>query len=169
MKARLVWKSDICPICGKPHSMHSFDDECLQIGMTIAKKELLSTQEGRNAWYRVEVEGVISHLKSYWESHKNTVRSQFKKNFVPSVLEFYEKNGFVSKKQLEIAKDIAFNINAYSNPGEYSFLRSFEVEVASKRGDLLAEYVEKNMKYDELVWDDNRKKVRYYKSQGWLL
>lgn len=151
-------------------SKHQFSDECLQIGMVMAKKELLETQEGRNEWYRVEVTCAMDHLKKYWETHKDTVRSSFKKSFVPSVLEFYDQKGFLSKKQLTIAEDIIFSRGSgYQTAEEYEASDEFDAEVAEKRGDLLADYVETHMTYNELAWDDSRKKVRYYANKGWLL
>lgn len=168
MKKRLVWKDDICPICGRPRSKHSFDDECLQIGMMIAKSELLNTLPGRSSWYNVEVTCAMDHLSKYWETHKDKVHSSFKKSFVPSVLEFYKKNGFLSKKQLKISEDIIFSRGSnYQTVDEFEASIDFDEEVAEKRSDLLEEY-SKKIEYNELQWDDSRQKVRYYKTRGWL-
>jgi hypothetical protein len=40
-----------------------------------------------------------------------TFKSDFKKSFYPSVVEFYNSKGFVSKKQLEIVKNELYGFN----------------------------------------------------------
>jgi len=67
----------------------------------------MKNNKDRTSYYEFwNVESVL-----YMEAFKKfanhvTFKSSFKKSFVPSVIAFYDKKGYVSKKQLEIVKQI---------------------------------------------------------------
>lgn len=152
---------DVCPYCGRLMSQHYQYQNCERAARVIAKDRIFSSDEKRQAWYKIETEVVMEALKYYWDEHCNTVRSNFKKSFVPSVLEFYSQKGYISKKQLGIAKDIACNNTQWQSDEDWQRERWIEDQVFDRRKKMIDDEIP-SIEKDPIIYQEK------YKLANWL-
>lgn len=98
-----------CMICGAPISPNNLTGigcECQKVLERIQFETMFANEEFRTHYFQIESKPLINMLREYWNSKGARVRSSFKKSFIPSVLDFYDGKGFVSRKQLNLVIDI---------------------------------------------------------------
>lgn len=135
----------ICRVCGS--DTYGADIGCgcqimykRAIWIALKNHEDLSLEYN----YGMEMKAIMDKYKEIYdasfEKHNGDInkmfRSEFNRKFFPSVIEFYNKKGYVSKKQLEIVKNKLFGYNPYERDEFYddlkikkeSFINSFKAE-----------------------------------------
>ena len=159
----ISFSRDVCPWCGRKREKHFNYQHCDKTARFIAKNNILDNKEKRYEWFKVETEVTMEFLSEYWEMKCGKLRSQFKKDFIPSVLQFYNSKGYVSKKQLEIAKNIISNKKSvYQSDEDWHRGNELEESIEKAHIHMIDEEV-KNVKYDEAQFKEK------YKLVDWLL
>ena len=103
----------ICRICGSDTLGANIGCGCMRmyeravwIALRNHDEESLTYNYSLDMRYTMDkfVKSYEERLAKHNGDINKTFRSEFKRQFVPSVVEFYKKNGFVSKKQLTLVK-----------------------------------------------------------------
>ena len=92
-----------CMICGAligDDNPDGLGSECREHFEKASFQALFRDQEWNKKFHEPEVDYYLNWLIDYSSSHK--FRSEFKKSFVPSVIEQLQEKSFLSKKQKEI-------------------------------------------------------------------
>jgi len=131
----------ICRICGSDTLGADIGCSCINM-YSRAKKIALKNhnKESLEYNYSIEMRYLMNKFVSDYEiklmKHNNdlnkTFRSEFKKSFYPSVVNFYKEKGFVSKKQLEIVKKELYGFNGGCMSEDYPKINELKENFLNK-------------------------------------
>ena len=99
-----------CAICGAligDSNPDGLGGECRPRFRKAVMTRMFSSEDWKNKYYACEAKQICDLLKEH--ASKHTLRSSFKKSFIPSVIEQFETRKFLSQKQKEIAWSIITN------------------------------------------------------------
>jgi len=99
-----------CKVCDSPISDNNTSGigcECRYSYNEAKRVVFFDNKERGLAYFKIEVDLYLELFIEVFETVK--FRSRFKKEFYPSIKEQYETKGYVSKKQLEICKDMLYS------------------------------------------------------------
>ena len=97
----------VCAICGAPIGDNNPDglgSECRKVYAYARKVVFMQDVNRRNQFYNIKTNIVMPEFIRLSEGRN--FRSNFKKSFVPSVIEQYNTKGYLSNKQLNICCDM---------------------------------------------------------------
>lgn len=105
-----------CVICGHPLSVNNktgIGCECQAILDKIIYAKIWQDDEIKKNYHNIKNDVLVKKLTSLWTEKGSKMRSEFKKKFIPSVIDFYNINKFLTKKQYEMSWKILFNVGGF--------------------------------------------------------
>lgn len=133
-----------CMICGHPLSPNNktgIGCECKAILDKIIYAKIWQDEEIKKNYYNIKNDIVVEKLISLWDKKGSRMRSEFKKEFIPSVIEFYNSKNFLTKKQQEMSWKILFNVGSFQTGLESEEEMKTLKEIHDKEHD----YINKSM------------------------
>lgn len=116
-----------CVICNG-ESDKNVCSTCEPSFLNIKMRHLLKDEACRNEYYNIHTKKTVERLKSLWEEKGPKMRSDFKVKFIPSVIEYFNNNGYLSQKQVKIAENIIWP-EGYCDMEDYkNFMKSVNDE-----------------------------------------
>lgn len=107
----------ICAICGAWTNGSNIGSTCRKVYDRAIFWVLREHENERKAYEALESAPIVEKLKKLYDERmakhggntQKAFRSSFRRSFIPSVLEQWSEKGFLSEKQRDIAKEIAFD------------------------------------------------------------
>lgn len=129
-----------CMICGHPLSISNktgIGCECKAVLDKIIYAKIWQDETLKREYHNIKNDVLIEKLTSLWDKKGSKMRNKFKKEFIPSVIEFYKSNKFMTKKQQEMAWNVLFNVGCFQTDSENTEEITTMKEIYDKEQDFI--------------------------------